>query len=229
MKFGFSTGGFHKIMTARQAVHFLDQHDEKIIELGFVHYDRVRDDQLGEITALDLESFSYVSFHAPKITYGDNDETKEIFTEIDRIHTKRKLDLVVVHPDTVEDFSVFKNVSWPVGFENMDNRKDTFKHGDEFKKLKDIFPNLKMILDINHIYTNDETMELLKTFEEYNDNIVQIHLSGFSALHDPLFQTKQSFLIDAIKQYAVPVIIESTFNDISDYDNEKKYIMRNCG
>ena len=176
-----------------QSILPLAQHDDATIPWDVLHH------------------FSYVSVHAPAAPFGDNAETADVFAAIRAIAERCTVRHVVVHPDTVEDFSVFeRDLGFRVAFENMDVNKRAFTTPQEMRTLLDRFPNAGMVLDVNHVYTHDPTMALAREFYELcGERIIAVHVSGYETLHDPLFKTKQVEIIEAIQDRSVPLIIES--------------------
>ncbi len=227
IKLGFSTGCLYKNLEVKEAILVIKNLGCKFIELGFSKADRFFSNQLDRITKEDLDGFEYVSFHTPTLNYGNNEETKKFFERINKFNQIRELDLLVFHPDKVEDFSVFNNTNLNIGFENMDNRKQSYKSVAEMKNIFLKNENYKFILDVNHCYSNDRSMNLAKEFyEKLGGKISQVHLSGFKELHDPLFETKQLEIIRAIQNLSVPIIIESLLTS-ETIKKEKDYILQN--
>ncbi|HEY4506972.1 MAG TPA: hypothetical protein VJH71_02320 [Candidatus Paceibacterota bacterium] len=220
---GFSTGCFYKSLGMLDSLDLLRSKRIKAVELNFIK--GVRGTPINQLDALHFHGFDYVSLHAPIQTYGHNKETEETFAAINVLHTKRPLDLVVFHPDTVSDFSVFKGLDFPVAFENMDNRKTGFKTPSDLWPLLSKDPKLSLVLDVNHAFTNDSTLKLVDMF--YNEMcvfIAQIHLSGYRNGHQPLFQTRQKEIIKSIPTpFLEPIIIESIL-DPKDIDRELEYV-----
>lgn len=205
---GFSTGAIYKDCTIKQALALFRKLNLDTVELGLLKMERL-EGQLEEITKEDLETFASVSIHAPTIAYGKNKETEYVFGKIEKIIKLHPVDLVVFHPDTVLDFSVFNNLPFEVGFENMDNRKEKYKTVEEMKALL-TNPDWKMVFDINHAFSNDPTLESAKEMIDiFKDKIKEIHLSGYNGYHEPLFETKQNELLKIIEHFNVPIIIES--------------------
>jgi endonuclease IV len=224
-RLGFSTGALYKFCTVKESLKILKNLGISTVELGFIRLSRIKQGQLDEITKEDLEGFNYVSFHAPKYSYGINEGTKFIFSEIEKINKIRHLDAVIFHPDCIEDISAFHHAPFQVLFENMDNRKSLFQTPENIKRIVDENDNFKVVLDVNHIYTNDPTMKLASRFyEELGNKIVQIHLSGYKEFHDPLYMTKQTGIIAAIKDLTVPLIIESVISP-DEIEKERNYIL----
>lgn len=210
LKIGFSTGCFYRELSVKEALKFLKDFGIDVAEFKIGTIDDIKNGKIDTLSKEDLAGFRYLSLHAPVVNYGNNDDTKIVFKKINELHKIRKLDMVVFHPDTVEDFSVFENLKFPVGFENMDNRKKTHRIvGDMENLLKN--KNFDFVLDVNHIYSNDRSLKLGKEFySKLGNRIKEIHLSGYKELHDPLFETKQREIIDIIQDFDIPIINEST-------------------
>jgi len=209
---GFSTGAFYKFLSTKESLFFLRQMNSKIVELCFVKPETIQKGWLDEITASDLESFEYIAVHAPVFPYGSKG-TDAIFEKITKLNELRKVNVVVFHPDTIENFEIFHNLPFPIAFENMDCRKTSFKKLEEIKSIIRIHDAAKIVLDINHIYTNDPTMRMASYFyDQLGLTIAHIHLSGYDGHHDPMYQTKQNFLIHAIRDFSHPIIIESVIS-----------------
>lgn len=224
LKFGFSTGSLHREFNTREALSYLKNLGVTVVELGLVKIDRLHAGWIDNLTAKELAGFDYVSLHSPIIQYGNNPETKFVFDKIKQVNNLRKLDLVIFHPDTIEDFSVFQNLEFPIGFENMDNKKITHK------TVQDILPiltntNWGLILDVNHIATNDPTMGLAREFyRKLGSQIKEIHLSGYQTGHEPLFQTQQKEILESIQNFDVPIIDEAVI-DSKDVIKERDYVI----
>ena len=224
IKLGFSTGTLYKDLETKRAIPVIKSLGCKYIELTVEEF---WSDQLDRINEKDLEGFEYVSFHAPMVNYGKNSDTKKFFERMADFSKKVRLDLVVFHPDTVEDFSVFENLDFNIGFENMDNRKKSCKSVDDIESVMLRNNDFKFILDLNHCYTNDSSMKLaLEFYERLGNRISQIHLSGFRELHDPLFETEQLEIIRSIQSFDVPIIVESLVNP-ETIVLERDYILQN--
>jgi hypothetical protein len=172
------------------------------------------------------EKFAYRSLHAPcrYCTYNNNPETVALLERIQILQDKYQFNLVVFHPDTIKDLSILKNYNLPVAFENMDQRKEIAR---DVASLTKVFSELdaKMVLDLNHCFANDNTMNLSDDFySAFKDRIAEIHLSGFDTLHDPLYKTEQRNIIEAIPDKNIPIIIESLLNTKEDIRKEFEYI-----
>src|SRR3989338_8435881 len=161
LKLGFSTGCFFRAgVGLTRRIEIIKNAGCNALEIGLI---KMTDNDLAEIAKFvpgDFDKFDYVSVHAPIIEYGHNEETEKIFKLIERINQIRILDLVVFHPNTIMDFSVFDDLDFPVAFENMDRNKSTHQYPKEFEKIFARDKELRLVLDVNHIYTVDPSMDL---------------------------------------------------------------------
>lgn len=227
IQLGFSTGCFYKApLTLSERLAMIRNADCRATELGLVKLHSFNSDDLDQLSAHDFAGFDHLSMHAPKFDYGDNEGTYKIFERIRRVNAIRTLDWVVIHPDTVVDFSVFQNAGFNVALENMDNRKASYKTPDEFVELLAQNPQFGFVLDVNHIYSNDPSMQLATDFyEKLGDRVTEIHLSGYTGYHEPISETRQLEIMRAIRGYDVPIIVESVLSP-EDIEKERDYILR---
>jgi len=224
MKIGFNTG-------RTDVIPFLEK-IKVFVELGcnaieFSMMSLEEEDKLDKYwDQIPWDKFVYFSVHAPvhEFIYRNDNKTNDFLRRLQERHNKYKFDLIVIHPNLVEDWSVFANYDMPFAFENMDHRNSYAKNVID---MKDVFSKAKaaMVLDVNHCFTNDPTMQLAKDFYvAFGHKMKEIHLSGYDTFHEPLYVTKQSQIIDAIPDKEIPIIIESTQKSLDDIVNEYKYI-----
>lgn len=231
---GFSTGVlFNEPMDMIEKIEIIRNVGCNAVELAYLKVYHLFDgaDRLSAATNI-LKDFKYVSLHAPTYEYGDNPGTQKIFDIIQQINSWRKLDLVIVHPHEVLDFSVFKDAGFKVGFENMDRKRKSF--GKAYLEPKDLIglfskhSQYSFILDVAHIFCVDPTLTAAVGFFELTNQVAEIHLSGYNVHHAPLSQTKQIELIKLASQFAkldTPIIIEST-PPLGMMEEELDYILR---
>jgi hypothetical protein len=180
-----------------------------------------------------IEDFNYKSVHFPcNLQYRNNDITNLALKKIGDFYNKIGASLAVVHPDLVEDWSVFKkydSINWAV--ENMDDRNTTHRDAKDMKKFFDGHKNWSFVLDVGHCNANDKNMKLAEDLiAEFKNKIKEIHLSGYEIFHEPLHHTKQIEIIKCCKKLDVPIIIESTFEKSDGEEGVKKefdYIVEN--
>jgi len=196
------------------------------VELSYNSLDRT--DWLDKLTLEDFIDFDFISLHAPtRFLYKNNKETNKLLVKLQNLHKKFNFNIIVLHSDIILDWDVFKKYDLPIAIENMDNRKES---GKTVEDLKEIFErnDIKMVLDINHCYVNDNSLKLVKEmYDNFKDRIVEIHLSGFEAFHDLLYKTKQIEFIKSLPNKNIPVIIESMIDSIVDIKKEFDYIKKN--
>lgn len=228
MEIGFTTGRFDKISLEKK-IDFFGKLGCTAIEVGWFNFEGFEKfDKL--FSEVNLNQFSYRSMHAPVriagelLVYQNDQTTREILEGIEKFIKKYQIQTVVLHPDRVKDWSVFEGCSIPFAIENMDNRKEvgrTVKDLDEYFKLF----NAGFVIDVNHVCCNDNTLKLFTDFfVNFQNRLKHFHLSGYSEYHELLSETKQTAIIDLVKDKNLPIIIESTCESLADYENEYKYI-----
>ncbi len=173
-----------------------------------------------------IKQFSYRSIHLPAdIFYKKKRETEEILSLAEQFYFKINACAAVIHPDVVEDWSVFGRspIFWAV--ENMDDDKNSFRVPDDFENLFSKRNDLKMVLDLSHCRANDPSMGLADEFiNRFRNKIIEIHLSAFVTGHDLLYKSGQTNTIDYCRKLDVPVIIESEIKEKQDVLREFNFI-----
>lgn len=225
MKIGFNTGRTDIIPFMEKIKVFLEL-GCNAIEFSMMSFEQ--EEKLNEYwDQIPWDRFSYCSVHAltHELIYKNDDKTKDFLTRLQDKHNKYDFDLVVIHPNLVEDWDVFSNYNLPFAFENMDHNQNFAR---DVKDMKEVFSNVdaKMVMDVNHCFTNDPTMQLANDFYvAFGQRIQEIHLSGYEKFHEPLYLTKQPQIINAIPDKNIPIIIESTQKSLDDIVNEYKYVL----
>lgn len=223
---GMSTGVLYKSIPSmsQRIIDIQKSIGCNAIEMGCIRKERLL--ELSNLNAEDIRShFGHLSIHAPTdLKYGANEETEGILNLIAEAHRRFHFDLVVFHPENVEDWSVFDNLPFPVGIENADWRKDfgrTVEDMDKvFKKV-----DLGFVLDVNHCFSNDKSTELAAEFvAQFSDRLREIHLSGFAKYHEPICVTKQLEIMEAVPIGNIPIIIESVCGDEDELGRELIYV-----
>lgn len=196
------------------------------VELGCIRTKSLL--ELPNFTVPDNRSqFNYFSLHAPTdLIYRDDEETKQVLDVIKKTHKRLHFDLVVIHPDIVKDWSVLEDMSFPIGVENSDWRKD---FGKTVEDLEKVFlsnrTDFGFVLDVNHCFTNDRSMKLAEELiAQFSDRLCEIHLSGFTNYHEPISVTQQMEILKAVPFGDIPIIIESVCADEEEVWKEYNYI-----
>lgn len=231
MILGFNTGKLNNLSVIEK-INLFKEIGCNAIEfsvINFNDFDLIKKD----IAKINPNDFSYRSLHGAlkigeeKIMYRDDQFSRDILKKTQWLCEALKIELVVMHPDRVEDWSVFKNYNIPIAVENMDRNKTM---GKTVGDLKNIFSNLgvPMVLDVNHCYTIDKTMGLTKEFSDaFAARIKEIHLSGFVNYHEMLAKTKQIEIIESIPNKNLPIIIESACITPDEFRREYEYVSNN--
>ena len=234
MNFGFSTGCFYMFMEpiSLKAINICQNFKFNIIELNACTLERIN--LLKDIRKEDLQDFEYVSVHAPDhdvMSKLDSRGHKKVFDILEDAYKRLKFNSLVLHPgEWIVDWEIFNNYTLPIAFENNDWRH---KIGADVKSLKEILKNknFKLVLDINHCYTNDSSMELTKEiYNNFKNKVTHYHLSGienYKEPHVPLYRSQGKKLTDNIPNKDIPIIIESVFTDLKDAQKEIDFLRKN--
>jgi endonuclease IV len=233
---GFSTGCFYKIADD-QVVRL-----EMIRELGIKtaelmlndpHY--VFDLDIAKVSKISRD-FEHLSIHAPvriDFSYGNGSKSEQaVIARLEKICSLIDITVVVFHPDTIVDFEVVGGWNFPVALENSDWRKVI---GKTFRSMKMLIKKAQvpMVLDVNHIFSNDRSMESFENYtDEFGEHIAEFHVSGFDKekLHIPLHSVDQKNLaavLPFVRQHGAPIIIESAFekeDGESDFRGELEFV-----
>jgi sugar phosphate isomerase/epimerase len=236
MDIGFSTGCFHKIYLdtiTEETIQTYSENGITILEL-LVKNDFILN-KLLKIDKSIFNKFSRLSFHAPvNLIYKNSKETIGLLNKIRDVVRNFGIKVVVIHADIVGDWSVFdKYLEIAIAVENMDDRKSIGQHPQDLLPLLNN-SNLGFVLDLQHIFVNDNSMELAFEFlNKFKDRLSEIHISAYNKElnHHLLFQEKQEIIITTLKKILeikdVPVIIESPIDKVEDLKLEWDYILSN--
>jgi hypothetical protein len=140
---------------------------------------------MDSLSSFDLTSFEYVSIHAPSQFEPESEGMvwKALNRELPRAWP------IVVHPDALYDFSLWREFGPLLCVENMDKRKPI---GRTVKELDSIFaqlPDASLCFDIGHARQCDPTMtEAYLILKNFGSKLRQVHVSevNTASKHDPL-------------------------------------------
>jgi hypothetical protein len=205
---GFSTGAL-ALSDFRLALEQLQGQPVDSIELSALRYRELRPllDALGTLT---LASYKYKSIHAP--SSFDADQESEIVDLLRRFIPSNWP--IILHPDTIHDFSAWRVFGKQLAIENMDRRKPIGRTLEELNIVFAKLPEAMLCFDIGHARQCDTTMtEAYRILRAYSSRLCQIHVSevNTASRHDPLsFAAILAFseVADLIP-YHVPVILEA--------------------
>ncbi|MFH0892139.1 MAG: hypothetical protein V1867_05155 [Candidatus Falkowbacteria bacterium] len=186
-------------------------------------------ERLDDIGLSDVRAFDHVSIHAPcrNTRFADDQATRDLLCRIEKACARLQVDLVVFHPDLIDDWNVFSEFDIPAAIENLDNRKKSYRGVSDLKNAFDKL-DCRFVLDINHCFANDPTLKLAsEMIEAFRDRLAEIHVSGYQGYHELLYRTKQTKILDAIYNLDAPMIIESACPDPErDARKELNYIKK---
>lgn len=176
----------------------------------------------------DLSMYKYITLHAPWYIYKNDYKTHNILWKIQNINNIYKLSNVVIHPNIVEDWEIFKNYyELPFSIENMDHRWTIRKDTNEIEKILDKH-GFWLTLDLQHCFENDSTMKLSQEFQKkFDEKIVEYHISWYEKTrpHRCLHQTWQDIIIDSLLFKDRLIVIESSFDKMWEHIYELDYIL----
>ncbi len=160
MRIGFSTGSI-AMDDVRRGLRVATHRRAKAVELSALREDEL-DPLLASLDRLDndLRSFDYVSFHAPS--------KRSQFSEREFVEKLRKVAdrdwAIIVHPDVIEDFSLWRTLGRAVCIENMDKRKKIGRTASQLRLIFQQLPEATFCFDIGHARQVDPTMQEAESF-----------------------------------------------------------------
>jgi len=215
---GFSTGALAFADFAR-GLEMVRQHGLHVVELSALRQNELVP-MLNAIPHLDLAGFHYISIHAPSSFDSAWEATlrNRLGDEVYRGWP------VVVHPDAITDFGLWRELGETVCIENMDKRKPIGRTAEELSRVFRELPHATFCFDIGHARQVDLTMtEAYLILREFGPRLRQVHVSEVNSRskHDAL---SYSSMI-AFREVAhlipeqVPLILETPVCE-SDMDAE---------
>jgi hypothetical protein len=210
---GFSTGAI-AFGDFRGALATLRKH----ANLGCVELSALRVPEvlplIEALPSLDLKMYSYVSFHAPS-QFSQEDEA----WLADLLHENVPSAWpIILHPDTIHDFSHWARFEQRVAIENMDRRKKCGRGIHELTHIFSKLPDARLCFDIGHSHQFDPSMtDAFQILTLLGSRIAQLHLSEVDSEshHEPVsYGTMLAFnRVSYLIPECVPVILESRVNE----------------
>jgi hypothetical protein len=205
---GFSTGAL-AYADFRQGLAMIQRKKLSVVELSALRQNELVP-LLNALQILDLSAFKYVSLHAPSQFQPDFEVNfvNRLLGEVWREWP------IVVHPDAISDFSLWRQLGSAICVENMDKRKPLGRSVRELAFIFGELPEATFCFDIGHARQYDSTMtEAYFVLREFGARLRQVHVSevNTSSRHDPLSYAS----ILAFQQVAhlipadVPLILET--------------------
>lgn len=180
---GFSTGAL-AYADFRRALRMMHEQDVEAVELSALRQPELSP-LLDALDGLDLSRYSHVSIHAP----SQFDAGSEIASAGRlRSHLSRGWP-IVMHPDALTEWSVWRDFGPLLCIENMDKRKPIGRTARELAEVFRRLPEASFCFDIGHARQCDPTMtEAYLILREFGSRLRQVHVSEVNSrsTHDPL-------------------------------------------
>lgn len=191
---GLSTGCLYKAgVGIEEAIKLYKSLGANAIEISFGHSPELFDFNLTQETIKEVRKYDSVSLHGPwDIRYDKNIKTEQVIEKLRYFSENLGAEGIVVHPDTVDSFSVLEKSGLPFLIENMDTRKKFGTHPDAFERIKQAY-GFGFVLDIKHAEDHDYSMELAKKLlDVMADRLAHFHVSGsdHNNKHMPTYAAK---------------------------------------
>ncbi len=159
---------------------------------------------------LDLDGFEYISFHAPSQLKTVSEA--QVIEFLGRVAEKNWP--LVVHPDVIGNFDLWKVFGDLLCIENMDKRKPIGRTARELALIFEKLPEASLCLDLGHAHQVDRTMSVAwEILRQFGSRLRQLHVSAVNtnSRHDRLsFETVLAFQkVSALIPESVPAILES--------------------
>ena len=209
---GYSTGAL-SYENFRHGVEMLREKPIRALELSALREAELRP-LLDGIDELDLSQFSYVSFHAPSAFSPQNEG--QIVNWLGEV--TRKGWPIIVHPDAIQDYALWRPFGSSLLIENMDRRKPCGRTVPELENIFDLLPDACLCFDLAHARQVDSTMTSAHLIlRRFGERLHQVHLSEVNAnsKHDRLsygailaYQKVAALIPDN-----VPVILETPVSE----------------
>lgn len=231
MRIGFSTGSV-ALDDVRRGLTIASHFRAKAVELSALREDEL-DPLLGLLDKLDseLQRFEYISFHAP--SKRSRLTERELVGKLQKVATRDWA--IVVHPDLIEDFSLWRTLKSAVCIENMDKRKRIGRTAAQLQTVFDKLPDATFCFDIGHARQVDPTMMEASLFlRRFGDRLRQVHVSFVNSRskHERLnFESINAFrLVSHFINDSVPIILETpvTSDQVEDEINNAMEIFTKC-
>lgn len=173
---GFSTGALALADFQRALAMLKNVSDVSAVELSALRTHELAP-LASAVKSLDLEDFTYVAFHAPSAFTKDEEGTVvDTLTAISERGWP-----VVVHPDAVHDWTLWRQFGELLCIENMDKRKPIGRTAPELAACFDRAPDARLCLDLGHARQVDPSMTVtFLILREFGDRLKQVHLSDVS-------------------------------------------------
>jgi len=166
------------------------------------------------IDQLELSQFEYKSVHAPsKFSKLTEERIVELLTPV-----FKKGWPVVVHPDAIQRFDLWRPLGDLVCIENMDKRKPTGRTAEELEQIFSRLPEAALCFDVGHARQIDPSLtEAVAILKRHGSRLRQLHVSEVNSQsrHEALNWSIEQALtkLATMIQPDVPIILETPVED----------------
>jgi endonuclease IV len=229
-KIGFSTGCLYKLgFPCNEMLKAYSSFSVDAVELSFSRADTLTKFNPSKYFINQVKAYNYISIHASwrEIRYGKNEETKNVISKLTELCDNLNIAGIVIHPDSVDDFSILEKSSLPFLMENMDIRKKFGFKPEEFETLKKDY-SFGFVLDTEHAYEHDSSMKLAEELiNTMGDRLRHLHVSGQdfkSKYHSLVYKADNKSEISKIlrKSSDVPWILEGVLSQNFEEEIKKE-------
>lgn len=173
---GFSTGAL-AFSDFERAISMLSDTAVNAIELSALRRHEL-EPLASAISHLDLRRFNYISVHAPS-RYAPDDEMNVVCVLEEFAKNNWP---IVLHPDAIHDYNLWRSFGSLLLIENMDLRKSIGKNCAELESILAHLPEARLCFDIAHARHIDNSMSVARAIlEQFNNIITQLHISDVDA------------------------------------------------
>ena len=205
---GFSTGAL-ALGDFERALRMLRGRAVEVVELSALR-ERELAPLVDSAARLGLEQFRHVAVHAPsRIAPGHEPAVVEQLASLAARGWP-----VVLHPDAVSDWALWRPLGAALLVENMDRRKATGRTADELAAALDRVPEAGLCLDVGHAHQQDPTMAGARLIlERFGARLREVHLSHVtsSSAHERL--SRDALLaaraVAALIPEQIPIVLET--------------------
>lgn len=205
---GFSTGAV-ALGDFLKAITILNTQSFDSIELSALRIGEI-EPLIKALPALDLAKYKYVSLHAPS-SFTASEEAWLANLLFQGVPQQWK---IVLHPDTIHDFSLWKKFGNRLAIENMDRRKPAGRSLAELQSIFRQLPEASLCFDIGHARQCDSSMtESFLILTALRNRLAHLHASEVNS--ESRHERISYGAMLAFRQVAslipneIPVIIES--------------------
>ena len=210
---GFSTGSL-AYSNYKKAMKDLNHHLDLInsIELSALREEEL-EPLVNDMDDMDLSNYKYVSFHAPSKLVKLNE--RQAIALLKKVAYKNIN--IILHPDVINNYSLWEQFGNLLLIENMDKRKPIGRTLEELEIIFAKLPGANLCFDIAHSRQVDPTMyEAKMILNKYESKLRQIHISEVNSAsrHERLsYETMLAFKkVAYLIPKDIPIVIESPVN-----------------